>query len=334
MASAWLLTCGIFAMSALTGQGAVQVGASTPLGATLLGVYTGTGNASDVKTFEKVVGTKIQWAMQFDTAASWDLLASYKPPESSGWGASRYHMVWGIPMLPSGKPNGDGHGPPCCGATLAIEATGAYNAYFAQFGAALVAHRQSDAVLRIGPEFNGTWNAWSALGQIHNFIAAYRQVVQAFRFVPGNHFTFDWNPNMFTVAAGDPGSYYPGDSYVNYVGFDVYDVAWKHYPGSHVEWKNLETETYGLDWLSAFAQKHHKPMTFPEWGLGWGLANAGRPVSGAGATQGGDDGYFVTQMESWCRFHKVAFAIYYEPTGSVSRGWNPNAAKALRRSWG
>ena len=212
----------------LVTQGSWTAEASAPIGAKVLGVYTGTSSPADVATFERIAGTKIRWAMQFDTAASWELLASDNPWTLAAWGASGYRMVWTIPMLPSGKPSG--RGKPCCGASLAMEATGAYDSYFSQFGNELVAHHQGDAVLRIGPEFNGQWDAWAAPGQIHNFIAAYRQVVTAFRSVAHSDFTFDWNPIISDVGTGDPGSYYPGNSYVDEVGFDVYDTAWKHYP--------------------------------------------------------------------------------------------------------
>jgi hypothetical protein len=343
--SAWPLRIGATIVAgsllALAGPSSGAVGArtsarasahTTPLASTVLGIYTGTDQPSDVGAFNRIVGARVHWVMQFDPAVSWDVIGSYNRWALATWSKLPYRMVWGIPMLPSGKPSGVGK--PCCGATLATEATGAYNQYFTQFGTALVANNQANAVLRIGAEFNGDWDAWAAPGQVHNFIAAYRQVVGAFRAVPGSHFVFDWNPIISDVGTGDPGSYYPGDAYVDNVGFDVYDTAWKHYPGAKQEWKNLLTERYGLNWLVGFARLHHKPLSLPEWGLGWGPAHAGLPVNGPGAVQGGDNGYFVTQMAAWCRSHNVAFATYYEPTGPLTGGRNPRTAAALKQSWG
>ena len=322
--------CAALVLSALVVQGAGS--ASVPIGSTVLGVYPGSANPADVRSFQRIVGTKIRWAMQFDVATSWDTIASDHPGTIAVWGATQYRMVWGIPMLPSGTPSGQGR--PCCGATLATEATGAYNTYFTQLGESLVANHQADAVLRIGLEFNGSWDAWSSVGQAATFVAAFRQVVQAFRSVPGSHFTINWNPAMGNFYTQTLSSLYPGDAYVDEVGFDVYDSAWNHYPGAKIEWRNLERERYGLNWLSAFAQQHHKPMSFPEWGLGWGPGNAGKPLTASGPVQGGDDGFFVAQMARWCATHRVDFANYFTPTGPVTNGRNPKAAAALRSAWG
>lgn len=71
------------------------------------------------------------------------------------------------------------------------------------------------------------------------------------------------------------------------IGLDVYDTEWAHYPGHVAEWSHMLNQAYGLNWLASFAAKNHKPISFPEWGLGW---------STGGMAGGGDNAYFVEHV--------------------------------------
>ena len=69
-------------------------------------------------------------------------------------------------------------------------------------------------------------------------------------------------------------------------------------------WEHLVGEGGGLTWQATFAAAHHKPISFPEWGLSnvaW--------LNGGG---GGDRPYFITQMAQWIASHDVAYQSYYD----------------------
>ena len=87
-----------------------------------------------------------------------------------------------------------------------------------------------DSLLRIGWEFNQAKYRWYPVGQAVSFVEYWRHIVDSMRSVPGAHFRFIWNPSMGDngqkdLAMGDLAAYYPGDTYVDLVGMDVYDTA-------------------------------------------------------------------------------------------------------------
>jgi hypothetical protein len=243
------------------------------------------------------------------------------------WKGSGFQMIWTVPMLPNTG-----------GVSLAAGATGAYNAYFAALADNLVAAGMGDSVLRIGWEFNQSTYPWYAAGQPTNFVNYWRQIVTTMRSVQGANFSFEWNPSRGDngpkdAAMGSFAAYYPGDSYVDIVGMDVYDGSWDTYPGSAAEFQTILTQTWGLDWLASFGSAHNKPLAIPEMGLGSGpSAPQSGPIVGNGPVSGGDDGGFVTDMLNWITQNNVVNATYWDfQSSSIQNGQNPLAANALRQ---
>jgi len=307
--------------------------APTPVGGNLssmLGVYSGAGHPSAVSDFTALLGGQPKYAMEFLDGTAWSKLSN---PQwfFQRWGCqsgsstcSGYQMIWGVPMLLNS------------GTSLAAEASGSYNGYFTTLSQNLVAAGQGSSIIRIGWEFNGTWFPWSAVGQTATFIAAWQQVVNSMRAVPGANYRFEWNPTLGLQSAGDLSAYYPGDAYVDYVGLDFYDGEWATYSGIQSEFQRYETEPGGLNWLAWFSAAHGKPMVFPEWGLGWGTcSSSGQPVSAPGSQVcGGDDGAFINDSVTWFVAHSVYEATFWDyGTSSVDGGSNPNTAAALRANF-
>lgn len=256
--------------------------------------------------------------------------SSFQKMEDPSWFISQfqgsgYSMIWGVPILPSSGDN-----------SLATGATGAYNQYFVTLAQGLVAGGQGSSIIRLGWEFNGSWFPWAATGQAANFIAYWRQIVTAMRSVPRANFKFEWNPTSGDQGAGNLADYYPGNSYVDLIGLDVYDISWGSYPGAAAEFTTLETEPYGLNWLASFAAQQGKPMTLPEWGLGWGASDNGAPVSDPGTeTSGGDDPTFINDMAGWITANNVYEATMWDvSTSLVSPTSNPNSFAAVVHDFG
>jgi Glycosyl hydrolase family 26 len=290
-----------------------------PLTGSVLGVYAGGDNPPAVSDFATSLGSRPHFAMDFLNGSSWSTIEDPSQVVAS-WAGSGYSMIWGVPMLPNS------------GASLATGATGAYNGYFSTLASRLVSDGQGDSIIRIGWEFNGGWFPWAANGQASAFVQYWQQIVTTMRSVPGENFTFEWNPTRGDLGVGDLANYYPGDAYVDYVGLDVYDEEWASYPGMPTEFENMETQPYGLNWLASFSAEHNKPMVFPEWGLGWGTCSSdGQPVSGSSGVCGGDDATFVNEMSQWIAAHNVFEATFWDyGTSSIDGGSNPNTAAALQ----
>ena len=296
-------------------------GASTP---PPLGIYAGAGNPTGVQALGQSIGQQPAFAMDFLDGTSWQSIDN--PSWWLGrWGSSGYSMIWGVPILPNDTSY-----------SLAAGAAGDYNTYFVTLAQEMVAGGQGNSIIRLGWEFNGGWFPWAANGQAANFVAYWQQIVNSMRSVSGANFKFEWNPTLGDQGVGNLASYYPGNNYVDYIGADVYDVAWATYPGAAAEFNTMETENYGLNWLATFAAQQGKPITLPEWGLGWGDGNAGQPVSDPGnETSGGDDPTFINDMANWIDTHNVYEATFWDyGSSTVASGSNPNTEAALANDFG
>jgi hypothetical protein len=163
-----------------------------------------------------------------------------------------------------------------------------------------VADHEAHAILRLGWEFNGNWFDWSvgSTTDAENFVAFWRQIVATMRAVPGEKFTFLWNPNAPSPTRFGADQVYPGDAYVDYVGTDVYDDFWGTPFIPPVAWAHQLSQQWGLNWLATFAALHNKPIAIPEW------SDEFRP-DGHGF---GDDPSFIDNMADWLVIHRVAFA--------------------------
>jgi len=304
--------------------------------ASTLGVYAGPEDPSALGDFVARLGTPPRFATDFVNGASWSAITQSASPYSA-WQGKGYTMIWGITMLPntySPNSNASVAGGSCNG--LAQGATGAFDSYFRTVAQNIVSAGFANSIIRLGWEFNGGWLPWAANGCASAFVTYFDHIVSAMRSVPGEHLTFEWNPTRGDLGVGDLASYYPGDAYVDYVGLDIYDVEWQRYPGAQAEFQHIEAQKYGLEWLASFAAAHHKPMAFPEWGLGWGTCSAsGQPISAPKQTCGGDDAAWINLVAGWIASHNVYEVNFWDyGSSSVDQGQNPLTAFALAADFG
>ncbi len=276
-------------------------------------------------------GTGSDWnSIASASSASWFLTpASQWIQESPG-----RIMVIGVPLLPgptndSGPTTGPGAGQPV---SLALGAAGNYNSYFYAMGQNLVAAHLGNSILRLGWEFNGNWYAWSVAtsSDAANFAAYWKQIVNTLRTVPGQNFKFLWGGALTYEGSTAPyalSQAYPsgtdasGNSYVDYVGLDVYDENWNYYPWASGAtsaqiaaaranvWNNMvmnSTVWWGVPVWQAIAKANNVPLAFPEWGLS------------TDAHGGLDDTAFVQNMTNFIQnsANNVYFASYYDSEGS------------------
>jgi hypothetical protein len=161
-----------------------------------------------------------------------------------------------------------------------------------------IASRDPNGIIRIGHEMNGGYDYQmnGPAGTSAEFVLCYQHLVQLFRSVsPG--FTFVWNPGA-GMSGGDFLPTYPGDDYVDYVSFDIYEDAWLATSFDSTDRWNyfLDDGGRGLNWLSDFAIQHNKLIAFDEWGS---------------AT---DDGFFITNMYNWMQAHsdRMGYQMYWD----------------------
>ncbi|MEO8423491.1 MAG: glycosyl hydrolase [Actinomycetota bacterium] len=103
----------------------------------------------------------------------------------------------------------------------------------------------------------------SRFGTAADFAAAFRHIVTVFRSRNVTNVAFVWTMMAWSFnprSGRDASSYYPGDSYIDFVGGDGYN--W--YPGRPGDkWNSFQAI---FDPINAFAIAHHKPWMVVEYG--------------------------------------------------------------------
>ena len=284
-----------------------------------LGDYAGWVNASGIASFGSKTNAHPTMASDYlDRTDGW--AAMDNGGGEGGWKSSGLRLVLGVPILP-------GVG------TLAQGATGAYNQYFTTLAKNLVSQGESNAILRLGWEFNGTWYPWSVANNTdaQNFSAFWIQIVDTMRAVPGQQFQFLWNPNLGGTTSWSLTNAYPGNAYVDYVGSDVYDEYWGTPQTPQNAWSNILSQSWGLNWLTSFAASQGKPIAIPEWSVCFRSDGHGL----------GDDPYFINQFANWVSTNNVAFTDIFSfndtaggQDNDITNGSFPNALAAFKADFG
>ena len=163
-----------------------------------------------------------------DTGASPDVVMYYSGwfesfPRSFATSAAEHGAVPLVQMDPTGV-------------SVAKIASGEYDAYLSSFAEAIRAYRYP-VILSFGHEMNGSWYSW---GYGHTspavFVAAWRHIVTVFRALGARNVTWLWTVNIINDTRRGriprPAPWWPGNSYVNWVGIDGYYLkpSWKFAP--------------------------------------------------------------------------------------------------------
>jgi mannan endo-1,4-beta-mannosidase len=111
------------------------------------------------------------------------------------------------------------------GASVPAIVSGEYDEYLVTYARAVRAYGHP-IVLSFGHEMNGRWYPW---GYRHTspatFVAAWRHIVTIFREVGARNVTWMWTVNSVEPQHDmipNPAAWWPGSSYVNWVGIDGY----------------------------------------------------------------------------------------------------------------
>jgi glycosyl hydrolase family 26 len=109
--------------------------------------------------------------------------------------------------------------------SIAAIAAGYYDRFIRSYALAVRAYGQN-VVIGFGHEMNASWYPW---GWNHtkpaDFVAAWRHVVQVFRYVGASKVTWLWTINSLSSRVATPRAWWPGKQYVTWVGIDGYYVT-------------------------------------------------------------------------------------------------------------
>jgi hypothetical protein len=193
------------------------------------------------------------------------------------------------------------------GGSWTAAAYGAYDSYYRQLGANIVAKRpNAKTVLRFAWESNGNWYPWSAstAGGATAFVNGWRRAVDDMRAGAGakaSNIVFDYSlSGLDNYGAGDPlSATYPGDQWVDIIGEDTYD-DWE-VTTSHT----TPAKAADLQRIYDFAVSHGKWMSLDEWGLHHTNANV---------PEGKDNPAYIDAMMTWIKAHsaRLAYENYFQ----------------------
>jgi hypothetical protein len=204
-------------------------------------------------------------------------------------------------------------------------AAGSFNQYAAILAKNLVSYGAGRIVVRLGTEANGYWQAdyvGSTAAEMEAWGKCYQNEVSAMRAVPGAHFLFVWNPNICSAAL-PLSKWYPGNSYVDIIGVDVYDQdcktlktvsqeGWQAYFTDSASRGSADPNFPSLANIVTFAMAKRKALSFPEWGL----------------MAGHDDPAFVEQMAKLFKGHSFSFESYFDAGDNGTAPLGPTIPKA------
>jgi hypothetical protein len=216
-----------------------------------------------IEIFSDADPTWSDWVNPWPTATVWDGWDAWLAADPS------HQLVLGQQLIP------DSECTSVCADPLVWEsacASGAFNGYATQLAENLVDEGAGNTVIRLGKEFNGSWENdyfGNTTAEYQAWGECFAQEVTAMRAVSGAHFLFDWNPNTciqdFPLAAA-----YPGNAYVDIIGADFYDAdCTTDKTAAQEGWTNLFTipsVQTSLSDIAAFAKAQGKPLSIPEWG--------------------------------------------------------------------
>ena len=143
-----------------------------------------------------------------------------------------------------------------------------YNVYRYIFMWAKAAAKYGKPIyLRMMHEMNGTWYPWCGMANggrtngPETYIRAWRKIHEIFEKAGATNVNFVWCPNAESIPSNDwnkMGRYYPGDNYVDIIGFSLH--------------KQEQNQSFGLlfrepsEFLATRSVK--KPLAFPEYSAG------------------------------------------------------------------
>ena len=166
------------------------------------------------------------------------------------------------------------------------------------------------------------------------FIAAWRRAVPLIRkgfakeAVQGQTMEIVWCTNS---GRPNPEPFYPGDDVVDIIGSDTYGMVWgKSNPTKAQILRRIFKDPYMLNWQSAFALKHKKPVCIGEW------ANVAPKPAGKDDTRGaGDFPEYIDAIFKWATSNKYGcrYLNYFNLTDGgilISLDDTPESLKRLK----
>jgi len=275
-----------------------------------LGAYVGPASLETARAVDRQLGWRVTYVLDFLPKVTWASMLDITWLVKA-WAGSGFHVVLGVPMLPSG------------GATLEQGAAGAYDGQFTELATKLVEGGLADATLMVGWQPDDPGNTWyvSSAAAAREYVGYWRRIHAAMESVPGSRFTFEWDAGDAGTSPVSPPAMYPGNAVVDLVATDAFDTA---APGSAPasQWPGVLDEPYGPAWMRSFALAHHEPMAIAM------AAEVPRDAHGSG-----DDPTYLAGLLSWAASSHLRYCMLWDyGPSTLTGGGFPESLAVLQRA--
>ena len=191
-------------------------------------------------------------------------------------------------------------------------ASGQYDGYLSSYAVALRSYRHP-VILSFGHEMNGDWYSWGyRRTSPAAFVAAWRHIVTLFRALGARNITWLWTINVESSLDGPIQDWWPGKSYVTWVGIDGY-----YYSASY-QFASLFGPT-----ITAVREMTRDPILLAETGA---APSAGQPAKVADLFAGirtygllGFVWFDVVHIEDWRLNTSAAIAAFRQGAKTFTR---------------
>ncbi len=177
------------------------------------------------------------------------------------------------------------------GIDLAAITHGQYNKYLADYAQAVRGFGRP-VIISFGHEMNGDWYSWgNGKTSPSDFVAAWQHIVKVFRSWGAYNVTWLWTINSLAGGPGQaagPQAWWPGASYVNWVGIDGY----YYYPAESF------TTLFGTT-ISTIRRFTSDPVLISETGISPSAGKAAR----------------IPELFAGARSAQVLGLVYFDATG-------------------
>lgn len=294
-----LIACLILALTPAFAPAPLTAGSTPAAAEPLLGVYGG-NSMQRVLDFEKWLGRRVDLILCTVDFYQWENYRYADWLSQTVYGArGDRRLVYDVPII-------------ITGASYPEAKAGAYDDHWRCLAESILSNNPGtyEIVIRPSHEMNGEWFAWGVGGSrqalIPDFIASWRRFHGVFRRVKGGErYRFSFSASE---GASDPRPMWPGDEFVDLVGYDVY---WKPKAMGDQGWESGDAKA---GWEARINNRHH------DWGLGGMLAFAlakGKPFQiDEWGVAGPDAAPFVEGMAAFLRANGIRAHTY----------WNADAA--------
>lgn len=201
--------------------------------------------------------------------------------------------------------------------TLEAISGGAYDAYISAFAQDAKAWGKL-VYLRFGHEMNGNWYPWDGS---HNggaagpakYIAAWCHIHDLFAAAGATNVKFVWSVNSSDSPAEDwnkAAAYYPGDAYVDWIGFDGYNWG----AGNWQTFDQIFSAAYGT------FETYGKPLMISEF---------------ACAEEGGDKAAWITAAFTGLKtnYPSIEACVWFNINKAGERDWRVDSSTAALNAY-